>query len=159
MENLNYSCQKPNIIGGRLLQLLGIYKMHTSHSQTDLNLPSLYERQHYTRSSMTTAISMIKIWDNLLKQLLISGNRIQGFKNEVHHPLILLNDMHVLCLIKQTQLLYLRLTLTGPSTTKYYQRKCKNCLTASSIQGLYRYRIAGRAASQWWLGMGGRGMV
>ncbi len=30
--------------------------------------------------------------------------------------------------------------------------------TTSSIQGLYRYVIAGRAASQLWLGMGGRGI-
>ncbi len=28
----------------------------------------------------------------------------------------------------------------------------------SSVQGLYRYRIAGRAASQAWLGMGGQGI-
>ncbi len=30
--------------------------------------------------------------------------------------------------------------------------------TTSSIQGLYMYRIAGRAASQLWLGMGGQGI-
>ena len=30
--------------------------------------------------------------------------------------------------------------------------------TTSSIQGLYRYGIAGRAASQSWLGMGGGGI-
>ncbi len=53
------------------------------------------------------------------------------------------------------------LTRTPLNLTKHYCRKCKNWSkspTTSSIQGLYTYGIAVRAASQVWLGMGGQGI-
>ena len=53
----------------------------------------------------------------------------------------------------------LPLTLTAPNDIEYYYRKCKNWSKPDYVIDtgpIYTYGVAGRAASQSWLGMGGQ---